>query len=55
MNNIIYDKQFGFRSNHSTEYAILNIVDKIQEAIERGEFSCGIFLDFLTLLTMTFW
>ena len=44
--NLIYDKQFGFRSHHSTEHAILSIVDKIQEAIEGGKFSCGIFLDF---------
>ena len=44
--NLIYDKQFGFRSHHSTEHAILSIVDKIQEAIENGEFSCGVFLDF---------
>ena len=44
--NILYDKQFGFRSNHSTEHAILSIVVKIQEAIEEGKFSCGIFLDF---------
>ena len=44
--NLIYDKQFGFRSHHSTEHAILSIVDKIQEAIEGGKFSYGIFLDF---------
>ena len=43
--NILYDKQFWFRSNHSTEHAILSIV-KIQEAIEEGNFSCRIFLDF---------
>ena len=36
--NLIYDKQFGFRSHHSTEHAILSIVDKIQETIENGEF-----------------
>ena len=44
--NIIYAKQFGFRSHHSTEHAILSIVDKIHEGIEKGMFSCGIFLDF---------
>ena len=44
--DIIYAKQFGFRSHHSTEQAILSIVDKIQEGIEKGMFSCGIFLDF---------
>ena len=44
--NIIYAKQFGFRSHHSTEHAILSIVDKIHEGIEKGMISCGIFLDF---------
>ena len=37
--NIIYAKQFGFRSHHSTEYAILSIVDKTHEEIEKGMFS----------------
>ena len=27
--NLIYDKQFEFQSHHSTEHAILSIVDKI--------------------------
>ena len=40
--NLFYDKQFGFCSHHSTEHAILSIV-KIQEAIEIGEFFCGVF------------
>ena len=44
--DIIYAKQFGFRSHHSTEHAILSIVGKIHEGIEKGVFSCGIFLDF---------
>ena len=44
--NILYDKQFGFRRNHSTLHATLLITDKIQRAIEDGLFSCGIFLDF---------
>ena len=43
--NLLYDKQFGFRSNHSTLFAVLSIIDKIQKAIEDGNFSCGIFLD----------
>ena len=44
--NILYDKQFGFRRDHSTLHATLFITDKIQRAIEDGLFSCGIFLDF---------
>ena len=43
---VIYCKQFGFRANHSTDYAILSIIDLIQHAIDCQEFSCGIFLDF---------
>ena len=44
--NSLYDKQFSFRANHSTEHAILSIVDKIQSSIDKSEFSCGIFLGF---------
>ena len=44
-NNILYSKQFRFRACHSTDHAILSIIDKIQHAIEDGKFSCGIFLD----------
>ena len=44
--HILYEKQFGFRAKHSTNQAILSIVDNIQRAIENKEYSCGIFLDF---------
>lgn len=43
-NNILCDQQLGFCKNNSTVNAILQICDKIQRAIERGSFSCGIFL-----------
>ena len=43
---ILYEKQFGFHSNHSTDYAILSIIDKIQLSIDEKSYSCGIFLDF---------
>lgn len=43
--NIFYEGQFGFRSNHSTVQAGILIIDKIQKAIEKGLYSCGIFLD----------
>ena len=44
-NEILFHCQFDFRSNHSTNHAILLITDKIQKAIERKLYSCGIFLD----------
>ena len=45
-NNMFYDRQFGFRVKHSTNHAILSIIDKIQRANDERDFSCGIFLDF---------
>ena len=43
--HVLFEKQFGFRSKHSTDHAILSIVDKIQKAIDERNYSCGIFLD----------
>ena len=43
---LIYSKQFGFRSHYSTECAVLSIIDQVQLAIESHDYSCGIFLDF---------
>jgi hypothetical protein len=40
--NLLYEKKFGFWSNHSTLHAVLSIIDKIQNAIEDGNYSCGI-------------
>ena len=45
-NNMLFHKQFGFRSGYSTDHEILCITDKIQRAIENRNYSCGIFLDF---------
>ena len=34
---LIYSKEFGFRSHHSTGHAVLSIIDKVQKAIkDRG-------------------
>ena len=39
---IFYHQQFGFRKNHSTEMAIINLTTKLVESIERNEFTAGI-------------
>ena len=41
----IYNLQFGFRKNHSTNHAILSIIDKIKDAIKNNNFAIGIFID----------
>ena len=43
---LIYSKEFGFRSHYSTEYAVLSIIDQVLLATDSNHYSCGIFLDF---------
>ena len=39
--NILYDKQYGFIKGRSTEHAMLNILHKITESIEKKEYTLG--------------
>ena len=43
---ILYDRQFGFRKNHSTSHALNFSVDHIRASIENGNHVLGIFIDF---------
>ena len=43
--NILYDKQFGFQTGHSTEHAIAQLVDQIYKAFEKNEYTLGVFID----------
>ena len=42
---ILSDNQFGFRKNHSTEYPLVLLYDKISSAIDNNEVTVGIFID----------
>ena len=42
---IFFTNQYGFRKNHSTYLALIHLCDKITSAIDRKEFTIGIFLD----------
>ena len=44
-NKILFDHQYGFRSKSTTNYAIIELVDKITQGIENNQFTVGIFLD----------
>ena len=43
---IFHSMQFGFRKEHSTGLALTILVDRITEALDNGNYACGIFLDF---------
>ena len=45
MKNILCPSQYGFRQEHSTQHAILDIDNKIQTNMDDKLYSCGIFID----------
>ena len=45
-NKLLYKYQFGFQTGKSTHMALIVLLDKISEALERGECVIGVFLDF---------
>ena len=42
---VLSNSQFGFRKNHSTEYALTLFYEKISSAIDNKKISVGIFID----------
>lgn len=43
--NILFPAQYGFRKHHSTQLAIIDIVDKIHKNMDNKEYTCGVFID----------
>ena len=44
-NGILSKHQYGFRKNRSTEFAIIELIDKITKGIDEGKYTLGVFLD----------
>ena len=44
--NLLYKYQFGFRKCHSSIMTLLTLIDFITEALEKGDYVIGLFLDF---------
>ena len=44
-NNLIYDRQFGFRSKYSTSHALISTTEWIKSLIDKGNYVGGIFID----------
>ena len=42
---LLYSSQYGFRKGHSTQQAILDIVNDIETNMNQWLLSCGVFLD----------
>ena len=44
-NNLLAEQQYGFRTNHSTEYAAVRLVDTISKEMESGSTPTALYID----------
>ena len=44
-NSILYEKQIGFQTSHSTEHAILLLVNQLYQSFDENKFTLGISID----------
>ena len=44
-NNLLAEQQYGFRPNHSTEYAVIKLVDYISSKMDGNKIPDTIFID----------
>ena len=42
---LLYEKQFGFQRNNSTQHAILQLTRASTSSFEKGEYTLGVFID----------
>jgi hypothetical protein len=43
--NLYYHNQYGFRANHSTEYATLELIDRINFEMDKGNLPLNVYID----------
>ena len=44
-NNLIFKRQFGFRSGYSSNHTIVNLVESIKMYIDNDNYVCSVFID----------
>ena len=44
-NEILYNKQYGFRNNHSATHELIDITKKIRNALDNKYYACDVFID----------
>ena len=47
-NNVLYYKQFGFQKSHSTDDAVVQLVDQITLSFENNKYTPGVLIDLST-------
>ena len=44
-NNLLFRKQFGFRKGHSTDHALIKLIDSIYDFFNQNKYTLGVFID----------
>ena len=44
-NNFIFRKQLGFRRGHSTDHALIKLIDRIYDSFNQNKYTLGVFID----------
>ena len=42
---ILFRMQFGFRTGHSTDHALVSLTETIKSSPDKNRYGCGIFID----------
>ena len=48
--NILYKYQYGFRANHSTTHAFVDVLEYIYSALDAENYVIGLYVDFTNFL-----
>ena len=40
-----YTRQLGFRKGHSTVHALIDIIERIRNCLDKGDFADGVFVN----------
>ena len=43
---ILFCMQFGYRTGHSTDHALISLTETIKSSLDKNRYGCGIFIDF---------
>ena len=44
-NTILYEHQYGFRKGHSTNHAVITLVERVAKTLDTGKIVVGVYLD----------
>ena len=44
-NNLLFHKQFGFRKSHSTDHALIELINSTYDSFNQNKYTLGVFID----------